>query len=36
MKAWPFGIALRGEVSNRHMLRARWRGRGERCGKGAR
>jgi len=21
MKAWPFGTALRGEVSNRHMLR---------------
>lgn len=21
MKVWPFGVALRGEASNRHMLR---------------
>src|SRR6476659_7724393 len=33
---WPFGVALRGEASNRHMLRERWRDRGERCGKGTR
>ena len=32
----PFGVALRGEASNRHMLRQRRRDRRERCGKGAR
>ena len=31
----PFGVALWGEASNRHMLRERRRDRGERCGKGA-
>jgi len=34
MKVWPFGAALRGVASNRHMLRERWRDRGERCGNG--
>jgi len=32
---WPFGVALRGEASNHHMLRRLDAVRGERCGKGA-
>jgi len=35
MKVWPFEAALRGEASNRHMLRQLNAVRGERCGKGA-
>ena len=36
MKVWPFGVALRGEASNRLMLRRLNAVRGERSGKGAR
>jgi len=35
MKVWPFGVALRGEASNRLMLRRLNAGCGERWGKGA-
>ena len=35
MKVWPFGVALRGEASNRLMLRRLNAVRGERWGKGA-